>query len=61
MLTVFPDVIADGFDIVVNDCYAHNGAQKKIQLIDQYGWVNNNIITTIDIIYHNNINAITIL
>lgn len=27
----------DGFDIVVNDCYAHNGAQKKIQLIDQYG------------------------
>lgn len=41
MLTVFPDVIADGFDIVVNDCYAHNGAQKKIQLIDQYGWANN--------------------
>lgn len=29
--------ISDGFDIVVNDCYAHNGAQKKIQLIDQYG------------------------
>ncbi|KAK6619974.1 hypothetical protein RUM44_006374 [Polyplax serrata] len=27
----------DGFDIVVNDCYAHNGATKKIQLIDQYG------------------------
>ena len=27
----------DGFDIVVNDCYAHNGANKKIQLIDQYG------------------------
>lgn len=28
---------ADGFDIVVNDCYAHNGGNKKIQLIDQYG------------------------
>lgn len=42
MLTGFPDVIADGFDIVVNDCYAHNGAQKKIQLIDQYGWANIN-------------------
>nr|CAH7753532.1 unnamed protein product [Callosobruchus chinensis] len=27
----------DGFDIVVNDCYAHNGATKKIQLIDEYG------------------------
>ncbi|XP_008544289.1 uncharacterized protein LOC103569003 [Microplitis demolitor] len=27
----------DGFDIVVNDCYAHNGGNKKIQLIDQYG------------------------
>ncbi|KAG8223637.1 hypothetical protein J437_LFUL009086 [Ladona fulva] len=27
----------DGFDLVVNDCYAHNGANKKIQLIDQYG------------------------
>ncbi|XP_065217838.1 uncharacterized protein LOC135843757 [Planococcus citri] len=27
----------DGFDIVVNDCYAHNGANKRIQLIDQYG------------------------
>ncbi|KAL0268361.1 UNVERIFIED_CONTAM: hypothetical protein PYX00_010335 [Menopon gallinae] len=27
----------DGFDIVVNDCFAHNGATKKIQLIDQYG------------------------
>ncbi|OXA43756.1 uncharacterized protein LOC110858426 [Folsomia candida] len=27
----------DGFDIVVNDCYAHNGATKKIQLIDHYG------------------------
>ena len=30
----------DGFDIVVNDCYAHNGANKRIQLIDEYGWVN---------------------
>lgn len=28
----------DGFDIVVNDCYAHNGANKRIQLIDEYGW-----------------------
>ncbi|ENN80036.1 hypothetical protein YQE_03513, partial [Dendroctonus ponderosae] len=27
----------DGFDIVVNDCYAHNGATKKIQLIDEFG------------------------
>lgn len=27
----------DGFDIVVNDCYAHNGANKRIQLIDEYG------------------------
>ncbi|XP_043646885.1 uncharacterized protein LOC122615816 [Drosophila teissieri] len=27
----------DGFDIVVNDCYAHNGANKRIQLIDQHG------------------------
>jgi hypothetical protein len=29
--------ISDGFDIVVNDCYAHNGANKKIQLIDHHG------------------------
>jgi hypothetical protein len=29
--------LADGFDIVVNDCYAHNGGNKRIQLIDQYG------------------------
>lgn len=28
---------AEGFDIVVNDCYAHNGANKKIQLIDHHG------------------------
>ena len=27
----------DGFDLVVNDCYAHNGANKKIQLIDHHG------------------------
>ncbi|CAB0039492.1 unnamed protein product [Trichogramma brassicae] len=27
----------DGFDIVVNDCYAHNGGNKRIQLIDQFG------------------------
>lgn len=27
----------DGFDIIVNDCYAHNGASKRIQLIDEYG------------------------
>jgi len=27
----------DGFDIVVNDCYAHNGANKRIQLIDHHG------------------------
>lgn len=30
-------MFADGFDIVVNDCYAHNGGNKRIQLIDQYG------------------------
>jgi len=30
-------LFADGFDIVVNDCYAHNGGNKRIQLIDQYG------------------------
>ena len=27
----------DGFDLVVNDCYAHNGGTKRIQLIDHYG------------------------
>ncbi|KAF0304581.1 hypothetical protein FJT64_023612 [Amphibalanus amphitrite] len=27
----------DGFDIVVSDCYAHNGADKKISLVDHYG------------------------
>nr|XP_034833087.1 uncharacterized protein LOC117989785 [Maniola hyperantus] len=27
----------DGFDIVVNDCFAHNGAAKRIKLIDEYG------------------------
>lgn len=30
--------ISDGFDIVVNDCFAHNGGTKKIQLIDEYGY-----------------------
>ncbi len=27
----------DGFDVIVSDCYAHNGANKKIQLIDNNG------------------------
>ena len=27
----------EGFDIVVNDCVAHNGANKRIQLIDHHG------------------------
>ncbi|XP_068247193.1 uncharacterized protein [Palaemon carinicauda] len=27
----------EGFDIVVSDCYAHNGGNKKITLIDHYG------------------------
>jgi len=27
----------DGFDMLVNDCVAHNGANKKIQLIDHHG------------------------
>ena len=26
-----------GFDMVVNDCVAHNGANKRIQLIDHNG------------------------
>lgn len=30
--------ISDGFDIVVNDCFAHNGAAKRIQLIDEFGY-----------------------
>ena len=29
--------MTDGFDLVVNDCFAHNGANKKIQLIDHHG------------------------
>ena len=29
--------LTDGFDIVVNDCVAHNGANKRIQLIDDVG------------------------
>lgn len=36
---IFFVLISDGFDIVVNDCFAHNGATKKIQLIDEYGYV----------------------
>ena len=28
---------SDGFDLLVNDCYAHNGANKRIQLIDHHG------------------------
>ncbi len=31
------NIVLDGFDIVVNDCFAHNGANKKIQLIDHHG------------------------
>ncbi|CAL4072169.1 unnamed protein product, partial [Meganyctiphanes norvegica] len=27
----------EGFDLVVSDCYAHNGGQKRISLIDHYG------------------------
>lgn len=27
----------DGFDLIVSDCYAHNGGAKKIQLIDPNG------------------------
>ncbi|KAG7157936.1 putative Zona pellucida-like domain-containing protein 2 [Homarus americanus] len=27
----------EGFDIVVSDCYAHNGGNKRIALIDHYG------------------------
>ena len=30
-------ILTDGFDLVVNDCFAHNGANKKIQLIDHHG------------------------
>lgn len=36
----------DGFDIVVNDCYAHNGANKRIQLIDEYGWASAYVFST---------------
>ena len=32
-----PIVLSEGFDIVVNDCVAHNGANKRIQLIDHHG------------------------
>lgn len=27
----------DGFDVIVSNCFAHNGATKKIQLIDENG------------------------
>jgi hypothetical protein len=37
LTTFFFKIKLDGFDIVVNDCYAHNGANKRIQLIDEYG------------------------
>ena len=30
-------LLSEGFDIVVNDCWAHNGANKRIQLIDHHG------------------------
>ena len=30
-------MVTDGFDIVVSDCFAHNGGKKKISLIDHYG------------------------
>ncbi len=33
----FSSSFPDGFDILVNDCYAHNGANKRIQLIDHHG------------------------
>lgn len=39
----------DGFDIVVNDCYAHNGANKRIQLIDEYGYFHNKLLSFIRI------------
>ena len=32
-----PIILSEGFDIVVNDCVAHNGANKRIQLIDHHG------------------------
>ncbi|KAF2361899.1 Zona pellucida domain [Trinorchestia longiramus] len=31
----------DGFDIVVSDCFAHNGGHKRISLIDHYGLPSN--------------------
>lgn len=42
----------DGFDLVVNDCYAHNGATKKIQLIDEYGLANFIIIFVLNKIFN---------
>lgn len=32
-----------GFDILVKNCIAHNGAQQRLQLIDPNGWVWMNI------------------
>ena len=28
---------AENFDMVVSDCHAHNGGDKRIQLIDSFG------------------------
>ena len=36
-LFIYSFIVTDGFDIVVNECYANNGVNKRIQLIDQYG------------------------
>jgi len=36
-LVVYMRSELDGFDMIVNNCYAHNGANKKIQLIDDNG------------------------
>ena len=33
----YQNFFSDGFDIVVNDCFAHNGANKRIPLIDHHG------------------------
>lgn len=30
--------LSAGFDILVKNCVAHNGAQQKLQLIDSSGW-----------------------
>ncbi|CAG0903190.1 unnamed protein product [Darwinula stevensoni] len=36
-LVIFMRSQYEGFDIVVNNCYAHNGANKRIPLIDRLG------------------------